>query len=321
MGGYQQSCSPQGRYIRNAEPVIAVVSHDAGGAEILSSWLLRSPEQYCLVLDGPAKEIFQKKCESKKSISLNKAINLCDWVLCGTSWNSNLERNAIILAKTSGKRVVSFLDHWVNFRERFKEKNEVVLPDEIWVADVDAEKIAKVNFPELPVVLKPNPYFEDLQIELGKVQITPKDSNKCSALYVCEPIREYAQMKHGDDRFWGYTEEDALKYFIRNIGAFGINVTTIKIRPHPSEGRNKYDWARQAGRLTIGIGGGRALLEEIMEADVVVGCASMAMVVGLLAKKRVICSIPPGGRMCALPQKGIERLQVLVSNQKSFLNA
>ena len=58
-----------------------------------------------------------------------------------------------------------------------------------------------------------------------------------------------------------------------------------------------------------------------MEADVVVGCASMAMVVGLLAKKRVICSIPPGGRMCALPQKGIEHLQVLVSNQNSFLNA
>jgi hypothetical protein len=70
----------------------------------------------------------------------------------------------------------------------------------------------------------------------------------------------------------------------------------------------------------IEIGGDKTLLEEITEVNVVVGCSSMAMVVGLLAKKRVICSIPPGGRMCALPQKGIEHLQVLVSNQKSLMN-
>ena len=321
MGSNQSIRSAQGKYISKAKPMVAIVSHDAGGAEILSSWLLRCPEQYCLVLDGPAMAVFQKKIGNYKISSLREAIDRCDWVLCGTSWQSNLERQTIALAKTAGKRVVSFLDHWVNYKERFQEQGVTVVPDEIWVGDSDAEKMAKVNFPELPVVLKPNPYFEDLQIELGKVQITPKDSDECSALYVCEPIREHAQLQHGDERFWGYTEEDALKYFIKNIGAVGINITTIKIRPHPSEGRNKYDWARQAGTLTIEIGGGRALLEEIMEADVVVGCASMAMVVGLLAKKRVICSIPPGGRMCALPQKGIEHLQVLVSNQKSFLNA
>ncbi len=301
--------------------MIAVVSHDAGGAEILSSWLVRCSESYCLVLDGPAKAIFQRKLGANKITPLSEAIGQCDWVLCGTSWQSNVERRAIALAKSEGKTVVAFLDHWVNYSERFQEKNVAVLPDEIWVVDVDAEKMAKANFPELPVVLKHNPYFEDLQIELGKVHITRKDSDECSALYVCEPIREHAQLQHGDERFFGYNEEDALEYFIKNIGAVGINVTAIKIRPHPSEGRNKYDWARQAGALTIEIGGDKTLLEEIMEVDVVVGCASMAMVVGLLAKKRVICSIPPGGRMCALPQKEIEHLQVLVSNQKSFLNA
>ena len=302
--------------------MVAIVSHDAGGAEILSSWLLRCPEQYCLVLDGPAMAVFQKKIGNYKISSLREAIDRCDWVLCGTSWQSNLERQTIALAKTAGKRVVSFLDHWVNYKERFQEQGVTVVPDEIWVGDADGEKLAREIFPDLPVVLKDNAYLEDIQIELEKMQLAyARDSNQCSALYVCEPIRKHAHLQYGDERFWGYSEEDALKYFIKNISAVGINVTTIKIRPHPSEGRNKYDWARQAGTLTIEIGGGRALLEEIMEADVVVGCASMAMVVGLLAKKRVICSIPPGGRMCALPQKGIEHLQVLVSNQKSFLNA
>jgi len=300
--------------------VIAVVSHDAGGAEILSSWLIRSPEQYCLVLDGPAKAIFQRKLGDYKITSLREAINICDWILCGTSWQSNLERQTIALAKTAGKRVVSFLDHWVNYRERFQEQGVTVVPDEIWVGDGEAEKMAKVNFPELPVVLKPNPYFQDLEIELSKIQVTPKNSNECSVLYVCEPIREHAKLQHGDEHFFGYTEEDALQYLINNIGAIGTNVGTIKIRPHPSENKNKYSWARQAGKLMIEIGGDKTLLEEITEVDVVVGCSSMAMVVGLLAKKLVICSIPPGGRMCALPQKGIEHLQVLVSNQKSLMN-
>ena len=56
----------------------------------------------------------------------------------------------------------------------------------------------------------------------------------------------------------------------------------------------------------------KTLLEQIIEADIVVGCESMGMVVGLLAKKRVISSIPKEGRSCSLPQSNIEHLQILV---------
>ena len=122
MCGDQSSCGSQGRYISNVKPMIAVVSHDAGGAEILSSWLCRCAEPYCLVLDGPAKEIFRKKCGSKPIIPLHEAITLCDWVLCGTSWQSNIERRAIALAKSEGKKVVAFLDHWVNYRGTIPRK-------------------------------------------------------------------------------------------------------------------------------------------------------------------------------------------------------
>lgn len=102
--------------------MIAVVSHDAGGAEILSSWLVRCSESYCLVLDGPAKAIFQRKLGANKITPLSEAIGQCDWVLCGTSWQSNVERRAIALAKSEGKTVVAFLDHWVNYSERFQGK-------------------------------------------------------------------------------------------------------------------------------------------------------------------------------------------------------
>ena len=41
--------------------MIGVISHDAGGAEVLSSWIKENPDNYSLLLGGPAKEIFQKK--------------------------------------------------------------------------------------------------------------------------------------------------------------------------------------------------------------------------------------------------------------------
>jgi hypothetical protein len=296
--------------------VIAVVSHDAGGAEILSSWLRSCQEPYCLVLGGPAKAIFQRKLDGFQANSLPEAIGRCDWVLCGTSWQSNLEKQAIALAKSAGKRVVAFLDHWVNYAERFQEQGNSVYPDEIWVGDVDAERIASTTLPEAIVVLKSNPYFEDLQRELVAINKPVRKSEQNSLLYVCEPVREHSLAQYGDERYWGYTEEDAFQYFLENIDAIGGAVSTIKIRPHPSERKTKYDWVRQAASPPIEIGGTKPLLEEIVEADVVVGCESMAMVVGLLAKKRVISTIPPGGKKCGLPQDAVEHLQDLVISHK-----
>ena len=44
------------------------------------------------------------------------------------------------------------------------------------------------------------------------------------------------------------------------------------------------------------------------------------MVLALMAEKRVVCSIPPGGIKCRLPQSNIESLQNLVTNYFEGLN-
>jgi len=297
--------------------MIAVVSHDAGGAEILSSWLLRNQEPYCLVLDGPAVAIFQRKLGVCEKISLAQAIKMCDWVLCGTSWESNLEKHAIAQAKASDKKVIAFLDHWVNYPARFQLEGVTVQPDEIWVGDVDAERIAQELFPRIQVVLRSNPYFKDL---LAETRDRSHDTQNSSVLYVCEPIREHALLAYGNERHWGYTEADALQFFLKNTGALGCSLSQIIIRPHPSENKNKYDWAGQVNSLVTETASNKSLIEQIVEADVVVGCESMAMVVGLLAKKRVISSIPLGGKTCSLPQVEIEHLQVLVKKYQGTLD-
>lgn len=296
--------------------MLTVVSHDAGGAELVSSWLAQYSGEYCLVLDGPAKAIFERKLGRSEDATLNQAIEACDWVLCGTSWQSGLERSAIRQAKASGKKVVAYLDHWVNYRERFQEQGEFFFPDEIWVGDEDALHLAEQQICETPIRLEPNLYFKELATELGDAQEDRLPRERGGAvLYVCEPIAAHAELAYGDERYWGYTETDAMNYFLTHLESLGRPITSIRIRPHPSEPRDKYDWVKQASQSPVVIGGDRPLVEEIAEADIIVGCESMAMVVGLLGEKEVISTIPPNGRRCSLPHKGIQHLQLLVDNK------
>jgi hypothetical protein len=291
--------------------MIAIVSHDAGGAELLSSWLRQNPQPNLLVLAGPAVNIFQRKLGKLNLCSLESAIDLCDWVLCGTSWASDLEKEAIVYAKAAKKKVVSFLDHWVNYFERFQMGDLTLFPDEIWVGDIAAQKIAQKIFPKIEIKLISNPYFRELEVELQKIRPIKNNITMNSVLYVCEPIREHALRAYGDERYWGYTEEDALNYFLKNINLLGVNISSIKIRPHPSESKNKYQWAMEKNKLVVETHSDNSLVEQIADADIVVGCGSMALVVALLAKKRVLSSVPPGAELCKLPQPEIEHLQIL----------
>lgn len=295
---------------------VAIVCHDAGGAEILSSWSLRCNNSCSVVLEGPAISIFNRKCVDAERLSLVEAIAKCDWVLCGTGWASDLERQSIKLGRQQGKKTVAFLDHWVNYKQRFEEADgSATLPDEIWVGDVQAKYFAEVEFPNIPIKLKANPYFEDLRADFAKLKTSKIPTNKKSILYVCEPIREHAYLNYGNERYWGYTEEDALKYFLENIESLRLDVIDITIRPHPSENLSKYQWAKAYAPSIIRFGGEVSLMQETIDADLVVGCHTMAMVVALLAGKRVISCVPPGGTQCQLPQTEIEHLQNIVEKR------
>jgi len=291
---------------------VAVVCHDAGGAEILSSWLNRQHCPASVSVAGPAEDIFRRKCPRAEFLPLEFALAKCTWVLSGTGWQSSFEREAIARGRTLGKKTVAFLDHWVNYLERFDEAGHSVLPDELWVGDVEAERIARAQFDATPVVLHPNPYFEDLLAEIARGQAISAVSTTSRILYICEPVSVHASAKYGNERHFGYTEYEALRYFLTNMTALGQRIDAIAIRPHPSEPVDKYRWARDLVPLPVECSRKRTLVEETLAADIVIGCESMGMVVGLLAGKRVISAIPPGGRDCQLPHREIEHMRLLI---------
>ena len=294
--------------------MICVVSHDAGGAEILASYIAHNKLESLYVLSGPAISIFENRFGPIKLHSLENAILQCEKVVCGTSWQSDLEWNALRLARLHDKRSVAYLDHWCHYRERFVRSQDEQLPDEIWVGDEYAKIIAESIFFTTPIKLVPNEYFIDIKnkfIDLDQAKNRVVDeSDDVSILFVCEPLSEHGLLEYGDALHWGYTEFDALRYFFKHIDSvISGRLKDIILRPHPSEPPDKYNLVCTQFNLPISIGGKKPLIEEIASCDVVVGCESMAMIVALLVGKRVISCIPPEGGRYSLPHKEIENLR------------
>lgn len=292
-----------------------IVSHDAGGAEVISSWVRRNSEyQYKFCLDGPAIEIFQRKIgtiENRPVSNLNMLIQKADWILTGTSWASDIEKEAIKLGKKQKKEVVSFLDHWVNYPQRFEYNGRICLPDEIWVGDEDALKIAQNLFPQEKLRLVPNSYFQDIRDELKTIKIPQKQTTKIRILYVCEPIEEHSIREYGNPLHWGYTEYDAMRFFFGKLPEIipVEKVEYVRVRKHPSESKNKYDnILKEYPAAPFQKSEGHTLTEDCAWTDWVVGCESMALVVGLLAGKKVFSCIPSGGKACSLPHKEIQKI-------------
>ena len=144
------------------------------------------------------------------------------------------------------------------------------------------------------------------------------DVESPTALFVCENISAHAIRSHSDPLFWGYTEYDALRLFLSKSCLLGEKtIDNIVVRPHPTEDAGKYDAIlEEFNLLPVSVSRDRTLAEDIARSNWVVGCNSTAMVIGLLAGKRVISSIPPGGRPCVLPFPEIERLDMLLDKAR-----
>ncbi len=286
--------------------IVAVVSHDAGGAEVLSSYVRQERLNAVFSLAGPAIQIFERKLGPITSVSLEDALDKAKQVICSTGWQSDHEWKAIKMARESGIPSAAFLDHWSNYLARFTRRGMTILPDEIVVGDAIAEEIARQTFPGHLIRFIENSYIKDLKRRMDDLRLSVQPQKDVhTVLYLCEPIREYTELYNIDAKCFGYTEEDAIFYFLDNIQKLGPANFVVIIRLHPTESSQKYSQIGEKYSFLIRMSTGEDLLKDILVSDTVVGRSTMAMVVALHAGKRVISCIPPGGKPCGLPQKEI----------------
>lgn len=155
--------------MRNSASKNLLVAHDAGGAEILCAWMQATGEKADVVAEGPAARIF-----NRESIPIlnSGAVNLTTYqrLITGTSYGAPLENRFIELARSKGIFSIAVLEHWLHYQERFQNCGYSTLPDEFWVCDQYAQTLASKIFPDVPVKLQPNWYWEKIrsQVTLGQ---------------------------------------------------------------------------------------------------------------------------------------------------------
>ncbi len=287
-----------------------IVAHDAGGAEILVNYVQQQDLDCLFLLAGPALKIFQRKIEHLELCTLEQGLESVQWVLCATSWQSDLEWQVIKQAKLKNIPIISFLDHWVNYPQRFIRQGEEQLPDELWVGDHYAANIAKNCFSSVPIKQVENPYLKAIKEEIKVLHAMPQmQVQKGTLLFVSENISEHALHQYGRADYFGYTEFEAFEFLMAHLAV--VNQKTIKkvmIRPHPSDPLGKYDLYKKQYSGLVFVSASKTLLEDIMTADIVAGCESMALVVALVAAKKVISCIP-AEQQCRLPHHEIIHLK------------
>lgn len=286
-------------HILDPDRVFAIISHDAGAANVIISWLEDSTEtNFKLYFQGPAMRLLPERFLALQSPSLDDCIKGVDTVLTGTGWASTLEVDAIRVAHEQGLKVISLIDHWTNYRERFFRNNRLTLPSEIWVTDQYALDIAQKHFLTTPIFTRPNTYLERQISEVARF---------------CEEIP--FQLLYVGSGGNAHLELESLSYVVYNLDKLQIPLSTkIQIRPHPSEDKSMYaHWIKEVALpVNIEIDHKSHLSEAIGRAHWVVGRETLPLVVALANNKRVLSALTPEMGKLRLPQKGIKQIRELL---------
>ncbi|MBM3374988.1 MAG: hypothetical protein FJY35_02710 [Betaproteobacteria bacterium] len=290
------------------EAAIGIFCHDAGAATFLALWALahEGPKYFCV--QGPSLAIFHSILGIIPLSSLEEATSQANIFLCGSSWQSDLEKIATRAGKLLGKRSIVYLDHWSNYKDRFVLNEVESHPDEIWVSNVHAFDIASKIFSSVKITLVSDivraSYLEEANRLKSVVRKIPG-----MVLFVCENISEHYGKKYGNPRALGYDEFDAIDFFFLNLFQISPNATRVRIRHHPSEPADKYrSYFRVKPTLQFS-GPDVPLLKDLLEAEVIVGCQSQALVTAVELGLNTVSCIPPNGKKCCLPQSGIRHFK------------
>jgi hypothetical protein len=272
------------KYNFNKNLNYGIIAHDAGGAEIISSLLLFEKLKFNCYLEGPARNIFNDKIKNFDNSTLEKIIKFSDIIILGSSWQSDLEYNALRLARKYNKYTITILDHWVNYLQRFERNSKLELPDIILTCDKFALQIAKSEFKnfETSIYTIENYYFKQVKDDYNKLNITTRHI-KFKYLYLCEPIIEPLKKMNKNIDFYGFNEFDIMNIFLKKVKIDDI----ILIRLHPSEQINKYDQILKSANINYVISNNK-LIDDISVSEIVYGWCTMALVISKILGKKII---------------------------------
>lgn len=238
--------------------MIAIISHDAGGAEILSSYAKNVKNKYFFCLSGPAIKIFKKKIKNLINRNLDFCLKNCIEVIASTG-ETNFEILGIKKFFDNGKKTTAVIDHWCNYKKRFLYNQKYVYPDEIWTSDKVSYMYSKKTFKKSKIRKIKNYYLNDLKKKYKK-----KTSNNITYFWTPIYTKNYPNL-----------DQIIFREFYNKIYIERFQNLNLVIRPHPSEKLSKYKKIKKKYKSLI-ISNKKELLDDLQISKITFGFNSMA---------------------------------------------
>ncbi|PCK09081.1 MAG: hypothetical protein COA42_05845 [Alteromonadaceae bacterium] len=292
---------------------ILIVSHDAGGASVLAAWVERHLDvgQCDFLLEGPALRYFSglkiedSQRHSRTSLVPSEVSRFACVITSTSGEDVSLEREYIQQCRLLAVKVLSMLDHWVNYVPRFCIDGRLCWPDLLMVNDVYAQQLL-VAIPGAPPSLLFDNYY--LQQQVAQVLQYRKSSALESTqilsrriLYVSEPST--------DSR---YNEFELLERFLNSIfnyDYFNTQQLQVRVRLHPREKLGKYDELMFHTFSEYSINYCKnELYHSLAWSNTVVGAQTTPMVIALYAGIEVYSCLPEVVEKMTLPFDKIRRI-------------
>ena len=172
------------------------------------------------------------------------------YIFSGTSLNEfeHLWRKVAI---NENIKVISFIDHWTSYIERFSFNNEIIFGNEIWVIDDIAKNEAILaGIPENLLIISGNPYYDKVKefkplIEKDFFYISNKlSSTKSKVLYISDYLSTNYNYNNEGVCELGYDEYSVFSDLLDCLNSYENNFTSkfqFVIKIHPKAPLNKFD--------------------------------------------------------------------------------
>ena len=270
--------------------MIGVVAHDAGGAEVLSAYLVVHPiNNVKYFLNGPSVKIFQKQgLIDNEYVYEDFEYKDIDCFIISMSWGNNSTFEVLKRSKFLGIKTLLILDSWYDYSQRFGYPDAgwtSFLPSEIIVVDSIAESIVyKQGLDQYCKIKKINNYhIEDLKNQYQDLNI---DESRCfEILFLLAPIEEAKSSKLKEFEHINTTMIEILKDV---ASVCNKNNITLRVRMHPSQ--NKESLIKSYDLISLGlvISENASLIEDLRFAKHVIGFDSLALIQSSFLGKKSI---------------------------------
>lgn len=245
------------------ETKIGLIAKDAGAANLMA-YAFKQFDNTLVYCEEPGRSIF-KGLDFVFATTFEEVLTFSDIIIIGTG-SSNFEKSHLYSAKQLEKNTFSVLDHWINYKERFKFGKTTIDPNKLLVFDQDAEDMARLNFPNTPVLGLVNEYQEYIR---NAVQKIPNETAKKSFLYIHEKINgDFDDLKGKE--YW----EVCFDRFYSQVSMMHDEFQ-IKFRIHPKD--NPKEFKKILYNRQNVVVSSSDLAFDIAQSDVIVGVRSAAL--------------------------------------------